>query len=250
MDWVILSVITLVASTIQSATGFGFGLLTVSTFLVIMNSVDAIQIVIMITLVMTASLWPKLRGQAPGNVLTTLVIGSAIGFPIGVAAFSMVDLETVKIVVAVIILAVAGQTAWQFKNGGENTTPKQFSSRSARAVEIGVGITSGALASALAIPGPTVMLYLARSPLNKSEIRATILMLFLFSYPGALAAQYFMIGINPDAWWTAAELCPAALIGVVAGHWLSKRISQRVFKAVILFMLIATGLFMLVGVLF
>ncbi len=50
MDWVYLAVITLLAATIQSATGFGFGLIAVPVFLLILDSVDAIQMVMIIIL--------------------------------------------------------------------------------------------------------------------------------------------------------------------------------------------------------
>ena len=91
------------------------------------------------------------------------------------------------------------------------------------------------------------MLYLSRTALGKNEIRATILTFFLFSYGGALLLQATLIGIEYQTWITAAVLTPSALVGVVAGHLLSKKINQQLFKGLVLFVLLLTGLFMLLN---
>jgi len=46
---------------------------------------------------------------------------------------------------------------------------------------------------------------------------------------------------------TAAVLTPSALVGVVAGHLLSKRINPELFKGLVLLILLLTGLFMLLN---
>ena len=86
-----------------------------------------------------------------------------------------------------------------------------------------------------------------QNTLGKNEIRATILTFFLFSYGGALLLQGIFIGIETQTWLTAAMLSPSALVGVFAGHLLSKKINQQLFKGLVLFVLILTGLFMLLN---
>ena len=70
MDFALLLLVTFFAATVQSAIGFGFGLIAVPTFLIVLNSVAAIQLVIIITLIMSCVHWPKLRGFA--SPLSTL----------------------------------------------------------------------------------------------------------------------------------------------------------------------------------
>jgi uncharacterized membrane protein YfcA len=52
-----LILVTFFASIVQSATGFGFALIAVPVYLIVLNSEDAIQIVIFISIAMSLPLW-------------------------------------------------------------------------------------------------------------------------------------------------------------------------------------------------
>lgn len=244
MEWALLLFVTFFASTVQSATGFGFGLIAVSAFLIVQNSVEAIQLVIIITLAMSCVHWPKLRGIAPGFLLKWLSFGCLVGFPLGILVYSQLDLDAIKMTVAILIILISLQNGWHLfrENKTEGSPGNQIYSRGAI---MGVGVASGIMASSMAMPGPAVMLYLSRTGLSKNEIRSTIITFFLFSYGGALLLQTSIVGVALQTWMTAAILTPAALIGVVAGHLVSKKINQQFFKGLVLLILLATGLFML-----
>lgn len=247
MDWGLLLLVTFFAATVQSATGFGFGLIAVSAFLIMLNSVAAIQLVMIITLAMSCVHFPKLRGMAPGQLLKWLSMGCALGFPLGIVIYNQLDLEAIKMAVAVLIILISLQNGWHlFSKSPIKSHPDQPPHR--RGAVMGVGVASGLMASSMAMPGPAVMLYLSRTALGKNEIRATILTFFLFSYGGALLLQATLIGIESQTWVTAAVLTPSALVGVVAGHLLSKKINQQLFKGLVLLILLLTGLFMLINV--
>ena len=255
MELLILGLVTFIASTIQSATGFGFALLAVSPFLIVLDSGAAFQLVIVICLVISVAIWPALRGAAPKSLLVVLAAGSAAGFPIGIYANALMDIEVLKAVVGAVVIIVAAQTAWQFrvirralKPGHER--PPGRDAAAGGGVGLGVGVVAGALTSALAMPGPVVMLYLSRTALDKDAIRATILTFFIFAYSGALALQAAMVGIEPGIWKTAAALLVPALAGVAAGHVLARRITQTVFRWSVLLILSCNGLFILASVVF
>ena len=146
--------------------------------------------------------------------------------------------------VAVLIILISLQNGWRLlAKPKQNLTPDKEEHKAGSV--LGVGIISGLMASAMAMPGPAVMLYLSRTSLSKNEIRATIITSFLFSYAGALLLQTIFIGIETQTWVTAGVLIPAALTGVAAGHMLSNKINQKLFKWLILLILMLTGLFML-----
>lgn len=244
MEWTLLLLVTFLAATVQSATGFGFGLIVVSTFLIMLDSIAAIQIVIIITLIMSCVHLPKLKGLAPTHLLKWLSLGCTIGFPLGILMYSQLNLDTIKMVVAILIVLISLQSGWHmFHKSRNQTAPDNRPQKPSRL--IGVGVASGVMASAMAMPGPAVMLYLSRTALGKDEIRATIISFFVFSYAGALVLQAALVGIENQTWLTAAILTPAALIGVIAGHLISKKINQQFFKGLVLMILLMTGLFML-----
>jgi len=178
MEWSLLILITFFAATVQSATGFGFGLIAVSAFLILLDSVAAIQIVIIVTLVMSCVHWPKLKGLAPIHLLKWLSLGCLLGFPLGILVYNQLNLDAIKMAVAILIILISLQNAWHlFQSSTNDSIPDDNLQRAGPM--IGVGIASGLMASAMAMPGPAVMLYLSRTALSKNEIRATIITFFI-----------------------------------------------------------------------
>ncbi len=262
-----LAVVTLTAAGIQSATGFGFGLLTAPIFLLVLDSADAIQVVILLTLSISLALIGRLWRIAPMRPMAWLAVGSAVGFPLGIAAFTALGLELIKTVAAIVVLASAAQAlarrlrAYESAGsaGSERVVAGAAAPLAARLVVppvvplvappvvplIGVGLVSGAMATCLGMPGPPVMAYLSAIGQSKDEIRATLLTLFVFSYAVALALQATMVGMQPSTWWLSALLVPVALAGTVIGHLLAPRISQRAFQILVIAVLFATGTYLL-----
>ncbi|MBT5186434.1 MAG: sulfite exporter TauE/SafE family protein [Kordiimonadaceae bacterium] len=234
---------TLIASTVQSATGFGFALMTVPAFLILRNSTDAIQIAIIISVVMSVVHWPKLKNMVPYSILKWVIIGGTIGFPIGILIYKSLDLDAIKMAVAIFIILISLQNGWNLR-AKSNPDEKKDHHKGILSV---VGLLSGILGSAMAMPGPILMLYLSRMALSKNEIRAAMISFFVFAYSGALLLQILMVGVAKDTWLASAILTPAALIGVFVGHQISKKINEKLFKGLVLLILILTGIFMLIN---
>jgi uncharacterized membrane protein YfcA len=243
VDWIYLSIVTLLAATIQSATGFGFGLIAVPVFLLILNSSDAIQITIIIVLFMSIADWMKLKGQGSRQLLLRLVVGMILGFPFGIYIFLSFELHLIKIMLALIIIIFSGFNLIRlFRKGSTEAhhTPEQSNWASTVA-----GFFAGLLTTSMAMPGPPVMLYLVHKGFDKTVIRATILTFFIFAYAGAVLLQYVMIGISGSTWTTSLTLVPVGLVGVLCGHTISHKINQKLFKEIVLIILIIMALVML-----
>ena len=243
MEIALLLFITFIAASVQSATGFGFALIVVPVFLILLNSTDAIQIAIIISVAMSAVHFIKLRNIAPYHLLKWLAIGGIVGFPVGILIYNTLDLDAIKMAVAIFIILISVQNGWnmirkKLVSGGQNES---------KFLQVFVGVISGMLGAAMAMPGPVLMLYLSRTTLNKNEIRAAMIAFFVFAYTGALVLQILLVGIQKETWITSAMLIPISLLGVYAGHQISKKINERLFKALVLVILIITGVFMLIN---
>ena len=243
MDWIYLSIITFVAATIQSATGFGFGLIAVPVFLLVLGTADAIQMVMIVILCMSILDWIKLRGKASSALLSRLCLGMVVGFPFGMLIFHYVNLSGLKALIALVIIIFSAHNLWRL-----------LSHRRAHAVAIDkqsdvgtifTGYISGLMSTSLAMPGPAVMLYLVHQGYEKTLIRATILTYFVFAYSGSILLQAMLVGVSKETWFSSLSLVPIGFIGVVSGHYLAHKINQKLFKQLVLSILILTALVML-----
>jgi len=250
MEWVLLIFATFFASTVQAMTGFAFGLLATSAFLLMLNSAGAIHLVIIITLIMCLYIWPKIRHDISKPYMIWLSLGSLAGFPIGILVYKMMDLQSLKLAVAIFILILTAQMSWQmFKGNRKAPGSPDVIKKDSKAMTAFVGIVSGTLSTCLAMPGPVVMIYLSRSQLTKDQIRATILSFFIVAYIGALAIQIFVVGIETVIFEKALVLSIPTIAGVHVGHYISKLMNPDVFRIVVLLLLASTGTFMLTTIL-
>ncbi len=239
IDWILLTAVSFVAALVQGATGFGFAVVALPFYLLILGSLSAVQVTIIVTLALTISVALREWRNAPKALLGRLVGGTLIGFPAGIFAYRHADLETAKLAVGLLIVGFA---VWLLLTRGDR--PARESPATHPIADIAVGIISGAMATSLGMPGPVVLIYLSALGAGKETMRGTLLALFVFSYTGALALQDWQVGIDGATWTTAAILIPACLAGAATGHAVSKFLDQRTFRFVVLAILVATGLYM------
>lgn len=242
-----LACVTLFAATVQAATGFGFALLAVPFFLLVMGSLEAIPVTVAVSIVISLVLIHGLVKDAPRRLLLHLVIGSTLGFPVGLAAFRAADLESVQIAIGALITIFAAfliMQEWKTATGEslEKNAPRE-SYRPNAAIEILVGFASGAMAVALAMPGPAVVMYLAVRRAGKQVSRSATLLLFLFSYSAVSLVHTLWGGMTAQSWLLAGKLAPFIIAGALAGNLVSHRLSENNFRKVVLVILIASGLY-------
>ena len=267
--WPQLIVVTLLAAIAQGVAGFGFTLLAVSFYLLILRSTDAVQLVILINLAISVVLVARLWHAVPRRLWALLAGGGLLGFPVGLWVFAHTDLEFIELAVAGVTIAFAVAVLLQEtrRAGARGASPPPAADDvgesidasaaglevSAAGVEVAhrsvsalaVGMSAGALTSSLGMPGPPVALYLTGLGLDKTTFRALALSTFIVMQAGSLLGQSLFIGIDTRVWAYALVLVPVAALGATAGHRLCHHVTERVFRRLVLLLLLATGAYML-----
>jgi uncharacterized membrane protein YfcA len=227
--------------------GFGFTLLAVSFFLLIIQSGDAVQLLIVVNLTISVALIGRLWRNVNRALWIRLVIGAFFGFPLGLVAFQNADVAQLKVVAAVTILTFVAAVVFLRRDAeGDSDEAPRFRTPSA----VGVGALAGAMTMALGMPGPAVVLYLTAVDAGKDATRAILLTFFAVSYGGSLILQTVTVGVSGGVWITAGLLVPFAAVGALLGHLLARYVSEAVFRRVVLMLIAATGAYVLLDTLF
>ncbi len=226
----------LAAALLQAATGIGFGVIAGPIILMAMNSGAAVQVTILLSLLIAVVLAPSLYRQVHKKTLGRLLIGTLIGLPLGILVFLHVSLPVLMLLAALAVLFMALSAS-----GLLNVTLRQGETGRGEAQNLAIGVLSGVMSASLAMPGPVAAARLSKLALPKETIRATILVMFVFSYGAAFAFQVALVGFSQPAWSLATSLLPATLVGVLVGRLLVARISERVFRGLIVALLAATS---------
>ncbi len=217
---------------VQSAVGFGFALIAAPLFLTAMKSGAAMQVLVAIHVVQSAMLVPGLWRKAPKKLLQPMLVGSLAGFPLGLAIFLALDLDTLKLAVGIVMLVftallVARDNSWLSRLSVSSGPPHPAAAAS-------VGASAGALTSVLVMPGPPLILYVAARRLGKEETRALSLTFFAFCYVAVTLLHAVWTGMSSATWAMAGVLSPVVIIGTLLGDRLARWLSEAWFRAAVL----------------
>jgi len=230
------------AALLQAATGLGFGIIAGPILLIVMGSHSAIQVSILLSLFISAMIVPTLRHSIDWSVLIRLALGSFAGLALGIYLFLQIDLATLKVLAGVVVLYMAF-TVWR-AGTATSEAPTATTGRS-KAMDFGTGILSGAMTTSLAMPGPPVASRLMRLARPRDVVRATLLALFVVSYSAAVLVQATTAGIDTHTLLFAAQLSPAAAIGLIIGRLVAGKFSETVFRLLISAILLVTSAILL-----
>ncbi len=226
--------IILVASVLQTSTGFGFSIMATPFLLMLFSPQEAIQINIILSLIISISLIWKIRTDVDFILLKRLAIGSIVGVPFGILLFVSIDINIFKLAVSILLLILTVMLICNFKV--KSTQSRDFV----------VGGVSGLLTTSIGMPGPPLLLYFTGTDVKKEKLRATTLAFYLFIYFVSLITQIFFTGTNKLIWESSLYAIPIVFLGLFLGQIIFKWLSQRFFRIFTYVLLSCTGVYLLI----
>lgn len=241
-DWVLITLATFAAALAQSATGFGFSMLAVPVYLLVLQVVQAVQINIIVTILVSISILPTIWPESDKTFVRRFVVGNLPGLPTGLLVYAFASLFAIKLLVAGIILFFAGLIVYLRRRARWR--------RAAPAAPPAIadylcGFGAGLLAPSLGMPGVAVLMYFANSPMHEKTIRSTSLTAVIFAYIASLVLQIATLGIETRTLLLAAGVTPFALLGGNVGILLGRYVDKRRFQNFTVLLLVATGGYLL-----
>ncbi|ALX49701.1 sulfite exporter TauE/SafE family protein [Lentibacillus amyloliquefaciens] len=233
METIVLFIIViLLASILQTSTGFGFSIMATPLLLLMFEPREAVQINLVLSLVISISLIRKIRKDIDVSVLRRLITGSLTGLPIGMIAFLMIDMTGLKVVVSILILALTFLLMLNFRI------------HKSKKRDLAAGGISGAFTTSIGMPGPPLLLYFAGTDTTKEKLRGTTLAFYLWIYAISLIVQVIFAGTTADIWKSSAAGLPIVLTGLFLGQVLFRWINQELFRKLMYILLIFTGMYL------
>ncbi|GAB4323071.1 MAG: sulfite exporter TauE/SafE family protein [Dehalococcoidia bacterium] len=229
-------VLAVFASGTQASTGFGFGLLIVPPLVLVAGPKDAVVISNVLATALSAFMTTQLRGAIEWRTGLVLLGAAACGMPIGLAVLILLDPDVLQVLIAVSVLVATAALARGF-----------HVRRAGFWADAVVGLMSGALRTSTSMSGPPVVLYLQGQGLSPDRFRATLTAFFLAT--GLIAITSFTIGarFNEDIVLAVLAGLPALAVGWLVGNAIFARLNDRVFRRVVMSVLVASSLVAIAG---
>lgn len=204
-----MGVAVFVAAFVRGYSGFGFSAMVIAASGVVTNPLNFVAVVVVLETVMSLQ---AARGAGPDvdwRRVWLLMVGAALGLPLGLWVLTGVSEDTARAVVAAYVLVMCGvllvgwRLAAEVRGGVANVT---------------AGFISG-LANAPGMGGLPVAAFFAAQPMRASVFRATLIAYFplldLYSAP-----LYFWAGlVSWDTLWASLWALPLTFLG----NWLGGR---------------------------
>ncbi|MEH6944910.1 sulfite exporter TauE/SafE family protein [Bacillus sp. JJ722] len=232
-NWYMLVMIVVIASILQTSTGFGFSIVSLPFLFLIYQPHTAVQLNLILSLVISIIMIFKVNKEVDKAILFRLIKGSIIGIPLGTGISMYFDIEVLKIIVSLVILLLTACLLLKVKI--QQTNNRDFL----------IGIISGMLTISIGMPGPPLLLYFSGAEKEKAMIRNTTLAYYLFIYFISLVVQIIIVGISKVVLYSSLVSIIPLLIGILLGQWIFTSINQKTFQITTNIILLFTGFYLL-----
>jgi uncharacterized membrane protein YfcA len=227
----LVAFVVFLASFTQGVVGFGFGLVTMAFLPLVVPETFAIPFVAVYGTVVSVIIAWQLRAKLAWRHALPLIIGTAVGVPIGVLVVSAANPLHIKLVLGVVLIAY---TLWAlfFSNVKEVHVPDGWGYLA--------GASSGVL-GAFNTGGPPVVVYTTLVRWEKDLTTSTLQVVFVLTGLIQLVGFGATGMLDGDVLTKNLLFAPAMVAGVLLGHLLYRRIDQVTFRRILLSVLLVVG---------
>jgi uncharacterized membrane protein YfcA len=224
--------IAFLAAACQSLTAFGFALVMVPLLALTWEVKAAVVTSTVLGTIVLVPLLYEVRGHIRPRRVVPLFLGSLVGIPLGIVVLERIDATALEVVVALVVIVAALMMY---------LSPQAPFERSVPLLSFLVGGISGVLRAATSMGGPPVVLYTLTFEPEIERFRATLLAFFLPASLVTIAGLAIAGQIDGDILVATAVGLPAAMLGSLVGRWARTRVSEAVFRLVVLGVLFASS---------
>lgn len=223
-------IVSLIAATSQTVSGFGFALLATPLLTLVMPPSQAVVVVSIVAAPLGWVRYAQERHDVDRPLARTLTLSALPGLPLGLVmvTFFSGDLLRVTIGAVVVVLATSIARGWRLRNPTRTT-------------DAALGFVSGLLSTSTGTNGPPLVVALQSHELAPVAFRATIVAVFVPT--GLVTLALFVAGgtITSTGLALAALGFPASMLGNQVGRRLAPRLSPVGFRRLVLVLLFLSG---------
>ena len=218
----------LLGSFVFSAVGFGMALAMAPILLLVLAPREVVVLsnamIVVATLLILLQTWRSFRWRQSW----LFIVSGLPPVPLGVLLLSVAAPTPLRLSIVSLILVIAVLTLFNVRLTIART----------RWGAVGFGFTTTLLTTTLSIGGPVAAIYAIEQDWPRETMRATLAVYFLLA--GVLGlALYFVVGLIPrELEYEMAIGVPVVVIGSTLGGWLARRMSLRIFRYAVLFVII------------
>ena len=222
-----------VAAIVSGVAGFAFALVAAGVFMHLLPPSTAAAV--LIASVVALQVWPIiwLRDAVRWPRLWPFLAGGVVGVPAGIAVVDRIDPATFRALVGGFLVAYS---AWML------VRRRPLLVAAGRAADGAIGFVGGVMGGMAGFAGAVPTVWCGMRGWDKDEQRAVFQPYILVMQALALACLWAAGRIDREAVTVFALCAPAMAVGVWLGLRLYRRVDDRLFRRIVLWLLLGSGL--------
>jgi uncharacterized membrane protein YfcA len=180
--FILLAATTFVSALLYAISGFGFAVVAAPLFLLFLDPPRAIQLVIIISTVLSIVVLRGLLAAIAPWLLLRLALGSLVGLPLGLVAFRYADPTLVRAAAGAMIFGFAILMAVSRRRPDQPGEGKHWTAFAmSPGLDLAAGAVSGIASALVGQPGPPVLIYLLLAGEDRARDAPRVLRALLWS---------------------------------------------------------------------
>ena len=222
---------------VNGLAGFGTALFSLGWLLEVMPPREAVAIALVCSLVTgVPGVW-QVRASIKAGSLALVVLPALAGIPLGFVALTWIDASVLSLFLGAMLLLYGGY--FLFRRNLPSIEGRW------RMVEGGLGFVGGVLGAMAGLSGALLSMWLAMRPWPKAVQRAILQPFNMVVLTLATAMLALDGGFTAPVLVNLALTLPASLVGAVAGLALFRRMSDSLYRRLLIGLMLASGLSLL-----
>ena len=232
-EFLLILFIVFVASIIRGFNGFGFSATCISGFSFILPAIQIVPIILILEVFISIFMIPYIWNKIDWNFVFKLLIGIAIGSPIGLYLLKYLSPETTHLYVCLIIIFFSILLMRGYINKKINNNQSK----------IFTGIISGTLNGLTTLGGMPVALFLLITSIQPAVIRGSLAALFFLTDIYAFILSYFGGIVDMITIYRTLPLILVLPLGVIIGNKFFIKSKEKLYRKVVFYFLIIISIF-------
>lgn len=228
---------TFAAALVAGLAGFAFGLVAAAVWLYILTPLQTATLIIAFGLVVQGYAVWTLRHALAWNRIMPLVLGAALGVPLGVVILAVANPQYLRSGVGMVLVLYG-------LYGLLRPTMKPFTAGGIPA-DVGAGFLNGVLGGATGLAGIIATIWCQLRAWPKDQQRTVFQPVGVATFAMSAAWLGGQGAISRDVVWLFVLGLPVLLAGTWAGLKLYDRLDEVQFRKVVLVLLLASGVVLL-----
>ncbi len=229
-DLLLIAAVVLAAAFLQTVSGFGFALFVVPLFGLFIDVKTGVVVSTLSGAVASTFHTVKDRNDINRPLARRLIGASLVGMPCGLLILVAIPSEVLQVVVGFLVLVAALLLVRRVVLPAES-----------RWVDRIAGFVSGVLATATSTNGPPLVVALQAKQLSVAVFRPTVNSVFVAGAAVSIALYAVAGRIGWKETSAALFALPGLMLGIVAGRAMRQKVTARVFRSLVIILLVLTG---------